>query len=400
MAPVTHPLFQPARLGPVEVRNRMVKAATFEGMARDGLVSDELIEFHRAHARGGVGLTTLAYVSVAPEGRTYRNQVWVRDEAMPGLARLADAVHTEGAAIAAQVGHAGWFANPRATGGPCLGPSRKFSPSALRFSRALNEPDLDRLLADFERSARMLVAAGFDALEVHLGHGYLLSQFLSPWTNKRRDAYGGDIERRAEFPRRAVRAVREGSLGRAAVTVKLNMTDGFRSGLQIDDAVVVARLLQEDGSVDAIQLTGGFTARTPMFLMRGDVPLKELAAAEPDRLRRLGMRLASPWILRGWPFGEAFFRPMARRFLQAVDVPLMLLGGITRLETMTSALDEGFGFVAMARALLHDRDLPNKLAAGSVTSSACDHNNRCIVTMEHGGTRCVLLDATQARSAQ
>jgi 2,4-dienoyl-CoA reductase-like NADH-dependent reductase (Old Yellow Enzyme family) len=129
------------------------------------------------------------------------------------------------------------------------------------------------------------------------------------------------------------------------------------------------------------------------------VPLKELAAAERDRVRRIGMRLASPWILRGWPFEEAFFRPMASQFLHAVDVPLMLLGGVTRLETMTSALDEGFGFVAMARALLHDPNLPNMLASGSAGASACDHNNRCVVTMEHGGTRCVLREATEARSA-
>lgn len=312
---------------------------------------------------------------------------------MPGLERLVAAVHAEGAAACAQLGHAGWFANPRATGGPCLGPSRKLSPSALGFSRAMTDQDFARITDDFARSARMLADAGFDAIELHMGHGYLLSQFLSPWTNHRRDAYGGSIEDRARFPRAVARAVR--SATDAAVTAKLNMTDGFARGLTVEDALSFARMLASDGSVDALQLTGGFTARTPMFLMRGDVPLAELAAAERDRLRRIGMRIAAPWILKGWPFEEAFFRNHARRFLD-VGIPIMLLGGVTRLDTITDALDEGFAFVAMARALLHDPNLPNAMRAGTAVASACDHNNRCVVTMEHGGARCVLREARTA----
>lgn len=382
-------LFAEARLGPLRLRNRVVKAATFEGMTRDGLVSDALVEYVARPARGGVGMTTLAYCAVSSEGRTYRHQIWMRPEALPGLRRLTEAVHREGAAACIQLGHAGWFANPRASGEPALAPSRVFSPYGMGFPRAAGAADLARLRDAWAASARHAVEAGFDCLEIHMGHGYLLSQFLAPYTNRRRDAYGGSIENRARFPREVARAVRDAVGDRAAVTAKLNMDDGFARGLSPEDGVEVARLLDADGALDALQLTGGFTGRTPMFLMRGEVPIAEMIAAERSALRRLGMRLFAPSIVKPYPFEEAFFLPAARRVRAAVRMPLMLLGGVTRLETMRRAMAEGFEFVAMARALLFEPDLVQRYRAGAV-ESGCTHCNRCMTAMERGGTRCVL----------
>lgn len=384
-------VFRPARLGPLTLRNRVIKAATFEGMTRDGLVSDQLVEYHRRPAAGGVAMTTLAYCAVSSEGRTYRNQIHMREEALPGLRRLVDAVHAEGAMASAQLGHAGWFANPKANGQKNMGPSRMFSPYAMSFSREMVGADFDRLTRDYEAAARLAVEAGFDALEVHLGHGYLLSQFLSPYTNHRRDQWGGDIENRARFPRQAVRAVRVGAGSDVAVYAKLNMTDGFPGGLELADGLQVARMLEDDGALDALQLTGGFTAKTPMFLMRGDVPLKEMVELERDPIRRLGMKLFARRLIREYPFEEAYFRPLARQFREAVDLPLMLLGGINRLDTMERAVDEGFAFVAMARALLREPDLVNKLQAGKSAESLCVHCNKCVTEMDRDGTRCVLV---------
>jgi 2,4-dienoyl-CoA reductase-like NADH-dependent reductase (Old Yellow Enzyme family) len=332
-------------------------------MSRDGLVTDRLIEWHRAFAAGGVGMTTLAYCSVASVGRTFRHQIWMREEALPGLGRFTDAVHAEGAQAAIQLGHAGWFANPRATKAPPVGPSRTFSPHAQAFSRALSEEEIARTVAEFGSAARLAVEAGFDALEVHAGHGYLLSQFLSPFNNRRRDRYGGSLENRARFVREVHRAVREAAGPRVAVYPKLNMDDGFKGGLTLEDGIEVARLLESDGSVDALQLTGGHTTKTPMYLMRGDVPLGEMIASERSLVRRLGMRLLAPTMLKAYPFEEAFFLPLARRFREAVRLPLMLLGGLTRLDTLERALAEGFEFVALGRALIADPDLVLRMQA-------------------------------------
>jgi 2,4-dienoyl-CoA reductase-like NADH-dependent reductase (Old Yellow Enzyme family) len=384
--------FAPARLGPLRLRNRIVKAATFEGMSRDGLVSDALVEYVARFAAGGAGASTLAYCAVSPEGRTYRHQLWMRPEALPGLRRVTDAVHAEGAAAVLQLAHAGWFANPRAGGAPAVAPSRVFSPYGMGFPRAADEDELARLRGAFADAARLALEAGFDALEVHMGHGYLLSQFLSPYTNRRRDAWGGSLENRARFPREVARAVREAVGARAAVWAKLNMADGFPGGLEAHEGVAVARLLEADGALDALQLTGGFTGRTPMWLMRGDTPLREMIRRERSLVRRVGMRLVARSLLRSHPFEEAFFRPLARQLRAAVALPLMLLGGVTRLDTIRQAIREGFEFVAMARALLREPDLVRRYRSGQAAESRCTHCNHCMLEMERAGTRCVLVE--------
>ena len=388
-----HRVFTPGRLGPIELRNRVIKCGTNEGMSRDGLVTDRLIDWHREFSAGGVGMTTLAYCSVSSDGRTFKHQVWMREEALPGLRRFSEAMHADGARAAIQLGHAGWFASPHATGVAPLGPSRMFSPHARTFSRAMDEGDFGRLTRAFADAAHLAVAAGFDALEVHVGHGYLLSQFLSPWNNRRRDRWGGTLENRARFPRKVLRAVREAAGPGAAVYAKLNMDDGFEGGLELGEGIQVGRWLEADGSVDALQLTGGHTTRTPFYLMRGEVPLAGMIQNQRHWLARLGMRVFARRFIRPYPFEEAFFLPKARRFREALGLPLMLLGGVTRLETMDRALDEGFDFVALGRALIRDPDLVRRMQAGELTASRCIPCNQCVVEMERGGTRCVLRPA-------
>jgi 2,4-dienoyl-CoA reductase-like NADH-dependent reductase (Old Yellow Enzyme family) len=373
---MTAPVFSPAQLGPRKLRNRVVKCATNEGLARDGLVTERLIEWHRRFVSGGVGMTTLAYCSVSSEGRTYRDQIWMREEALPGLTRFCEAVRDGGARSAIQLGHAGWFASPRATGAAPLGPSRSFSPHAQRFSRAMGRDDLARVREDFGAAARLAVRAGFDCVEVHLGHGYLLNQFLTPWNNRRRDPYGGSLENRARFPREVLQTVREAAGPDVGVYAKLNMEDGFRGGLQLHESVAVARMIQRDASVDALQLTGGHTTRTPFFLMRGDVPLGDMIRNERDPMRRLALRVFGPLLIRGYRFEEAFFLDSARQFLAELDLPLMLLGGLNRLDSLNRAIEEGFAFVALGRALIRQPDLVQRMQRGETTESLCTHCNR------------------------
>jgi 2,4-dienoyl-CoA reductase-like NADH-dependent reductase (Old Yellow Enzyme family) len=380
--------FAPATLGPVTLRNRFVKAATFEGMARDNLVTDGLVDFHRTMAAGGVGMTTLAYLAVSPDGRGAPNEIVVRDEAVPGLAKLVDAVHAEGAAASAQLGHAGPVAAAVGTTG--LAPSRLFSPMAMRFTRAATDDDIERITRDFARAAMLLREAGFDAIELHLGHNYLLSAFLSPGLNKRTDRWGGSVANRAALPRQVVLAVRE-AVGRdVALVAKLNMADGFRGGIWLDESVEVAALLESDGALDAVELTGGGSFKNPMYMFRGEPPIDEMARAFREPIRT-AFRLFGKRFLKSYPFEEAYFLPYARQFREALSMPLILLGGVNRLETVRTAIEEGFDFVAMGRALLREPGLVRRWQDGDVAEALCIHCNKCMPTI-YRGTHCVLVD--------
>lgn len=385
-------VFSAVDLGPVRLRNRTVKAATFEGRTPEGLVTDELIDYHLAPARGGVGLTTVAYLAVAPEGRTHREVIVVGPESLPGLARLADAVHQEGAAIAGQVGHAGPVANGRSNGVPAIAASRMPSPLSMQLIRSASEADLTRVTRAYVAAARTLVTAGFDVLELHMAHSYLISSFLAPGLNRRKDRWGGPLERRARLARQVARAVREEVGDAAAVTAKVSVSDGFRGGVTTEAGVELAQLLEADGHLDALQLSGGSSLMNPMYLFRGDAPVAEFASAMPT-LVRWGMR--SPMgrgFLKEYDFAEGYFRDKALRFREALSMPLMFLGGVNRLETMRQAMADGFEYVAMGRALLREPDLVNRLRAGDADRGVCSHCNRCMPTI-YSGTRCVEVTA-------
>ena len=382
-------VLSPVQLGPLTLRNRVVKAATFEGMTPGALVSRQLVDFHATLARGGVGLTTVAYLAVSPEGRTHRDQVFLREAALPGLRRLTDAVHAEGAAVAAQIGHAGPVANGRSNHAQAIAPSRMPSPLSMQLVRAATEADLARVVRDYVSGVRLAVRAGFDALELHLGHGYLLSSFLSPNINRRRDRYGGSLENRARFPLRVLRAVRDEVGDEVALYAKLGMSDGVRGGLQVEDSLEVARQLEGERLVDALQLSAGSSLTNPMYFFRGPVPLREFAATMP-RAVRLGLRTpVGKGFLREYPYEEAFLLPKARRFRELLGLPLMLLGGISTKATMDLAMDEGFDLVALGRPLLRDPDLVDRLRSGELAASTCTHCNLCVPSI-YSGTRCVL----------
>ncbi len=380
--------FAPARLGPVTLRNRIVKAATFEGLTREHVVSDALVEFHRRVAAGGVGLSTVAYCAVSPDGCGTPNELIVTPEAAPGLARLADVVHAEGAAVSAQIGHAGAVA--AGTGLPGLSPSPVFSPLAMKRTRAVTVDQINRIVGDFAEAARIIAGAGFDAVEVHLGHGYLPSEFLSPRLNRRTDDWGGSLDNRARLAREIATAVRGAVGGGVAVVAKLNMADGVRGGLWLDESVPVARMLEADGALHAIELTAGSSLQNPMYLFRGEAPVAEMARAMPKPIRPLFRRFGKLF-LREYPFDEAYLLPYARQFRAALRMPLILLGGINRLETVTDALAEGFDFVAMGRALLREPDLVDRWQRGRTHESLCVHCNKCMATI-YRGTHCVLAE--------
>jgi 2,4-dienoyl-CoA reductase-like NADH-dependent reductase (Old Yellow Enzyme family) len=380
--------FSPATLGPIELRNRFIKAATFEGMAPGGRISGRLVDFHSAVAAGGVGMTTLAYCAVAEDGQGAPNEIVVQPAAVPGLRRITEAVHDLGAAASIQLGHAGPVA--AGTGHQGLAPSRVFAPMAMRFTRAVSEEQIARITNDFARAASLAADAGFDAVELHFGHGYLVSAFLSPRLNKRTDGWGGSLENRARFARQVATSVREAVGDRVAVLAKLNMADGVPGGLWLHDSIAAARLLEADGTLDALELSGGSSFQNPMYLFRGEAPIREMAEVFPQPMR-LGFRLTGKHFMPSYSFEEAYFLPYARQFRAALDLPLILLGGINRLETVQRAVDDGFPFVAMARALLREPDLVDRWRRGRTDESLCIHCNKCMPTI-YRGTHCVLVD--------
>ncbi|MFI0464252.1 NADH:flavin oxidoreductase [Saccharopolyspora sp. 5N102] len=389
-------VFSPGRIGPLTLRNRTIKAATYEGLSHKGKVTRDLVDFHVRHAAGGVGMTTVAYCAVSPEGRTDRHQILWTPESLPGLQKLTAAVHAEGAAASAQIGHGGPVANPKGNGAPALSPSRHFHKTTLSFAKEATRDDLRRIVRDHARAARMAIEAGFDAVEVHLGHNYLASSFLSPKLNHRTDSYGGSLENRARFAREIMTAVREAVDDRIAIIAKMNMEDGVPGGFWLDEAIAVTRWLESDGTVDALEMTAGSSLSNPMYLFKGDAPLEAFADVMPQPIK-LGVKLVGNKVLREYPYRDGYLLEDARQIRAAVKLPMILLGGITNRGIMDQAMAEGFEFVAMARALLREPDLVNRIEADAGVRSLCNHNNRCMPT-NFTGTRCVLVDRSTTRS--
>ncbi|MCK0517137.1 NADH:flavin oxidoreductase [Williamsia sp. DF01-3] len=378
--------FEPASLGPLRLKNRLIKCATFEGATPEALVTPELIEFHREVAAGGVAMTTVAYCAVSPEGRTDRHQIWMRPEAIPGLQKLTDAIHAEGALAAAQLGHAGPVANPISNQAKALAPSRIPAPMGMTLCRKVTTDDIASMLVKFRRAARIAVDSGFDGLEIHFGHNYLASSFLSPLLNRRHDEYGGSLVNRARFCREIAEAVRDEVGDEAAVWAKLSMYDGFPGSLQVDEACQVGRLLESDGHLDALEPTAGSSLLNPMYLFHGDAPRKEFAASFKG-VMRWGLKAVGPFFLKEYDYHPGYLLPLSRQLREAVSMPLILLGGITDRASMDTAMAEGFEFVAMGRALLREPDLPLRIEADPSTVSQCIHCNLCMPTI-YSHTRC------------
>lgn len=391
----TPDVLAPAELGPLKLRNRVIKAATYEGLSHKSLVTQDLVDFHVAYARGGVGMTTVAYCAVSKEGRTDRHQIHWTDEAMPGLRVLTDAVHAEGAAVSAQIGHGGPVANPKGNGAPALSPSRHFHATTISWAQEASIDDLRRITEAHAEAARRAIDAGFDAVEVHLGHNYLASSFLSPKVNHRTDRYGGSLENRARFAREIMRAVHDAVGGRIAVIAKMNMDDGVPGGFWLDEAIPVAQWLEQDGTVDALEMTAGSSLLNPMYLFKGDAPLDDFSAIMPQPIK-LGVKLVGKRFLRSYPYRDAYLLEDARQIRAAVKLPMILLGGITDKPAMDLAMREGFEYVAMARSLLREPDLVNRIREDATTPSLCIHCNKCMPT-NFTGTRCVLVDRGTTR---
>lgn len=381
--------FAPARLGPVKLSNRIIKSATSEGRSPDGLVTEDLIDFHLEFVRGGVGMTTVAYCCVSPEGASAPGQILMSSRAAPGLARLTAAVHAEGAAICAQLGHAGPVASKKITGTTAVAPSWMINPTSLEYCREITRTEIADVIERFADAAALAADCGFDAIELHLGHNYLPSAFLSPLFNRRHDEYGGGIDDRSRLVREIAIAVRAAVGDSVAVTAKLSMEDGIPGGIGLAESIRTAQLLDLDGDLDAIELTQGSSVVRQMFLFRGDVPVRDFASVMKQPFKT-GVYAFGRKLLGEYPYRDLYMLPSARQFLPAMQsTKLIVLGGITNYDHMVTGLREGFDFVAMGRALLREPNLVNAMRADHAKQTLCTHCNRCMYTV-YGRTHCLL----------
>lgn len=387
------PAFAPIDIGPLRLRNRFIKSATNEGMAKGGVPSKMLVEHHRRMAAGGAAMTTVAYCAISADGRTFEDQVTLDAPSLPHLRVLTDAVHREGAAACAQITHGGAFTFlPKLSTRYPLSASGGLNPpgviSGRLFKTAMTAADLERVADEFVAGARRARDAGFDAVEIHMGHGYLLSQFISPKYNKRRDGYGGAAAQRARYPAEVLSRVLDAVGSELAVTCKICVTEGFKGGGTADDAIEVAKVLEQAGA-HLLVLSGGMNVESPWAIFGSNMPAAAVETVQNPvvKLATRMMRLWEPKI----PFHEMYFLEHSRRIRAAVRMPLAYLGGAKSVAGVSQAMDDGFDCVVMGRALIHDPELVNKFRDGRADVSGCTACNECVVMMyTPGGTRCVL----------
>lgn len=381
-------LFTPYRLGSVTLRNRTIRSAAFESMGRHFGPTEQLKEYHVRVARGGIGMTTLAYAAVNRSGLSFDKQLWLREEIVPALADITDAIHREGAAASIQIGHCGNMTHYSTAGQIPVGASTGFNLYAYTPVRGMRRSEIVQVAKDFGRAVHTARHAGFDCVEVHAGHGYLISQFLSPYTNRRRDEYGGSLDNRMRFMKLCLEEVMEAAAQTGtAVLVKHNMYDGFRGGIEIPESIEIARTIERFG-VDGIVLSGGFVSKAPMAVMRGLIPIYTMSHYAPWWLRYF-IRWCGPFMIRQFPFEECYFLEDAKKFRAALRCPLVYVGGLVSREGIERALGSGFELVQMARALVNDPAFVAKLQAGDrSTRSGCDHRNYCIARMYSLDMKC------------
>lgn len=381
-------LFTPYQLGPVTLRNRVIRSAAFESMGENFSPSQQLKDYHVSVARGGVGMTTVAYAAVCRSGLSFRKQLWLRPEIVPALRDLTDAIHREGAAAGIQIGHCGNMTHLTTAGQIPIGASTGFNLYAYTPVRGMRKSEIVQVAKDFGRAVHTAADAGFDSVEAHAGHGYLISQFLSPYTNHRRDEYGGSLDNRMRFMRMCLEEVMEAAAQRnVAVLVKHNMYDGFKSGIQIPESIEIAKVI-ESYKVNGIVLSAGFVSKAPMAVMRGLIPLYTMSHYSPLWLRYF-IRWCGPYMIKQFPFEECYFLEDAKKFRAELKGPLVYVGGLVSREGIDKALDAGFDMVQMARALVNDPAFVNKLREGDAsTRSECDHRNYCIARMYSVDMKC------------
>jgi len=368
MAPEPRALMNPGKIGRLVVKNRLIRAATSETMATaKGEATNELVRLYSDLARGGAGLIITGHIYVEARGQYEPRQLGLDDdEKIAPLARVADAVHQHGGRIFAELSHSG--SQSLMPDVVPLAPS--IVPNAI-FARPpvqMTETDIEEVIANFASAAERAQRAGFDGVHLHSGNGYLLSQFNSPFANRRDDRWGGDPERCARFIVEVYRAVRRATGADFPITARLGLADAVADGLLLSDGLAIARQLAAEG-VAALEVTYGVMTSYRENI-RPYAGVSRLRAIADGMLHRSFSR----------PVAEAYYRPFARAAKAAVDVPVILVGGLRSTEVMDDVISSGDAdFLALARPFVREPDLVNKIAQGRRGPVDCVSCNICFL---------------------
>ena len=375
-------IFQEAHIGPLTLSNRTIRSAAFESMCPGHEPSQMLYDYHTSVARGGVGMTTVAYAAVEESGLSFDRQLVMRPEIIPGLRRLTEGIHKEGAAAGIQLGHCGNMSHKEICGCIPVGASTGFNLYSPTLVRGLRRDELPALAKNFGRAVNLAREAGFDSVEIHCGHGYLIDQFLNTYFNRRRDEYGGPLENRMRFMTMCMEEVMKAAGNDMAVVVKMNMRDGLkRPGTTIEESIEIAKRLQQLGT-HAIVLSGGLVSATPMYVMRGEMPIHTMTHYMDKAWLKYGVRACGKMMVPTVPYQEAFFLEDALRFRQAMpDMKFIYVGGLVAGDKINEVLSHGFEAVQMARSLLNEPDFVNRLKEDPHHRCGCRHSNYCIARM-------------------
>ena len=375
-------IFQEAHIGPLTLRNRTIRSAAFESMCPGHEPSQMLYDYHTSVARGGVGMTTVAYAAVEESGLSFDRQLVMRPEIIPGLRKLTEGIHKEGAAAGIQLGHCGNMSHKEICGCIPVGASTGFNLYSPTLVRGLRRDELPALAKNFGRAVNLAREAGFDSVEIHCGHGYLIDQFLNTYFNRRRDEYGGPLENRMRFMTMCMEEVMKAAGNDMAVVAKMNMRDGLkRPGTTIEESIEIAKRLQQLGT-HAIVLSGGLVSATPMYVMRGEMPIHTMTHYMDKAWLKYGVRACGKMMVPTVPYQEAFFLEDALRFRQAMpDMKFIYVGGLVAGDKINEVLSHGFEAVQMARSLLNEPDFVNRLKKDPHHRCGCRHSNYCIARM-------------------
>ena len=365
----------------MSLRNRTIRSAAFEGMGKDNNPTQALKDYHVAVAKGGAAMTTIAYAGICRSALSFKTQLWLRPEIVDSLKDITDEVHSHGAKASIQIGHCGNMTHRSTAGGTPVGASTGFNLYSPTFVRGLRKEEIKEISKYFGEAVNLARDAGFDCVEVHAGHGYLISQFLSPYTNHRKDDYGGSLDNRMRFMRECMEEVMKAAGNDMGVLVKINMNDGFKSGMQEDECLLVAKDLEQTGA-HALVLSGGFVSKAPMYVMRGQMPIHTMTHYMDQAWLKYAVRMFGDIMVPKHKFKPLYFLDQARLFRKELNMPLVYVGGVTSREEADKIIDEeGFEFLQMGRALLNEPDFVNKMKDEATHRCGCDHVNYCIARM-------------------
>ncbi len=374
-------LFSPAKIGGLEVPNRFVRSATFEGMAREnGEVTDDILKLYRNLAKGGIGLIITGYFYVNQTGKAFFNQIGIHsNEMIPGLKKLVQEVHKQGGKIVFQLVHAGRQTRKTVTGQRPVGPSASGrDPIFLVKPREMTEDDIHETIQSFGRAAKRAVEAGADGIQLHGAHGFLINQFLSPFFNTRSDEWGGSEQGRFRFLEQVFAEVKTATPKNTSILIKLNTNDHTpREGVTPGLAARYAQRLAEMG-IDAIEISSGSTFYSYMHTFRGRVPVQELVDSMPFWKKPIAKIMVSRLVGK-YDLEEGYHLEAAQAIKPALgEIPLILVGGMRRVDHMEEVLEKGYAdFISMSRPFIREPFLVKRIQTGKTDRSSCVSCNRC-----------------------